>query len=295
MAVFAVIFAYLIAYFDDVAQTRQSQKEIILDLDIHNEASFSFIIEKTGLTEQPPAIAEVNSDLIQEQTETAASFPAELAIAEQNTALLPASSEEDDCDSIIDCAVPADVLELIAASEEEAAADVAAELELELNEEVKEKGASSPVFITSEAPAEEYVMNVIIEEAGLNSLDDLLAYAFTQKEQHNDLQALAAFQKALQLHKSDEVAPYLVMEIANILKNKGAYDEAITVLSDGRNLPGSKNADSIETEFVNTIAYLRIIKNTLLQHRLGLIPYQDIPPAIFKEIDEEFHEWRNLT
>lgn len=128
-----------------------------------------------------------------------------------------------------------------------------------------------------------------------DNLDALLDYAFSQKERCNYQRSLDAFRRALKLYRESEAAPYLAIEIATLLKDRGSYDEAINVLSDSRGLPGLNQQHPLDQEFIETIAYLRIVKNTLLHHRLGFIPFHRIPTAIAKEIDAEFRDWRNLA
>jgi hypothetical protein len=85
------------------------------------------------------------------------------------------------------------------------------------------------------------------------------------------------------------------MEIGTILKNSGQYNEAIHVFCEGRKLPGVQKNTMFDLEFIKTIAYLRIVKNILLQNRLGDISFKNIPGTVLKEIDSEFREWRNST
>ena len=125
-------------------------------------------------------------------------------------------------------------------------------------------------------------------------LDDLLDYAFVSKESQDYSAAFRAFNRALVLYPDSDAAPFLVVEIGNILKNKGSYDEAIKMLSDGRSLSHTRHDAMMEQEFISAIAYLRITKNVLLQNRLGNIPFTDIPPQIVQQIDEEFKEWRSV-
>lgn len=126
-------------------------------------------------------------------------------------------------------------------------------------------------------------------------LDDLIEFAFSSKENQDYRTAFNAFSRALTLYPNSQAAPFLVVEIGNILKNKGDYDEAIKVFSNGRNFLQTKQDVMIEQEFISTIAYLRIIKNILLQNNLGDVPFSKIPPEIIKLIDEEFREWRNVS
>ena len=125
-------------------------------------------------------------------------------------------------------------------------------------------------------------------------LDDLIDFAFLSKESQDYDTALKAFKKALTLYPASEAAPFMIVEIGNILKNKGNYDEAIKVFSEGRNLSQTKQDEMMEQEFISTIAYLRITKNMLLQNRLGSIPFSAIPPQVIEQINEEFREWRSV-
>jgi tetratricopeptide (TPR) repeat protein len=132
-------------------------------------------------------------------------------------------------------------------------------------------------------------------DSASNDLDSLIDIAFVYKEQRSFSQALNVFRQALILYPSSEAAPFLVMEIGAILKNNGQYDEAISVFCEGKKLSGVQKDNVLELEFIKTIAYLRIVKNILLQRHLGFIPFNNIPECIVKEIDAEFREWRNPT
>lgn len=125
-------------------------------------------------------------------------------------------------------------------------------------------------------------------------LDELIDYAFVCKETKDYNNAYKSFKKAFVLYPNSEAAPFLVVEIGNILKNKGDYDGAIKIFSEGRNLSYTKHDEMMEQEFISTIAYLRITQNILLQNRLGNMPFLQIPTQILNQIDEEFREWRNV-
>jgi tetratricopeptide (TPR) repeat protein len=140
--------------------------------------------------------------------------------------------------------------------------------------------------------------NASTEEFGKlesEQLDDLIDFGFSSKEKKDFNTAFSVFSKALTLYPDSQAAPFLVVEIGNILKNRGDYDAAIKVFSDGRNLAQIKQDEMIEQEFISTIAYLRIIKNVLLQNHAGNVPFLKIPPEIIGQIDEEFREWRSVS
>ncbi|MCE5284729.1 MAG: tetratricopeptide repeat protein [Pelosinus sp.] len=179
-------------------------------------------------------------------------------------------------------------------------ADEAAVSQIDTAESQPDKELAAEALMATEKTLDDTAMvgeQIVKIEAidEIQTLDELMDYAYDQQEQKNIQQAFAAFRKALTLYGESESAPFIVIEMGNILKNKGAYDEAIQVFSEGRNLPALQYDDLLEQEFVSTIAYLRIVKNILLAQRLGFIPYNEIPGAVFAEINAEFSEWRDLA
>ena len=128
-----------------------------------------------------------------------------------------------------------------------------------------------------------------------DDLDSLMDFAFLQKEHRNFRQALIYFRQALKLYPNSEVGPFLVMEIGTILKNLGLYNEAIEVFIEGRLLPTVMNNSMLEQEFINNIAYLRIVKNILVKNSLEFMPLNDIPVNAIAEIDSDFCDWRNQS
>ena len=126
----------------------------------------------------------------------------------------------------------------------------------------------------------------------LSSLDDLLDFAFSQKEQHNNLLAMKAFKKALKLYPDNEMSPLIMVEMGSILKNEGNYDEAVDIFTTGRDL--CKNNKVLQQQFIDAIAYLRIVKNILAEYQLKPRPFSSIPMDIVNKIDAEFQEWHEL-
>lgn len=130
--------------------------------------------------------------------------------------------------------------------------------------------------------------------ARTNSSESLMNAGFMAKELRQYDEALHAFVRALAAQPSDSTTPYLVIEIGSILKSKGNYDEAIMLFSNAQKLPAVIRNTSLQHELTNMIAYLRITKNVLLDKRLKLLPFSQIPTEIVKEIDEEYAEWNKL-
>lgn len=128
-----------------------------------------------------------------------------------------------------------------------------------------------------------------------DTLDELLEIAFKHKENENTTKAIAAFTKALKLYPECDVVPFLIIEIGTLQKNAGNFDAAINTFSKGRQITSLQDNDVLQKEFIEAIAYLRIIKNILIQNKIDYIRFQDIPADILQQIDEEFAEWRNLV
>lgn len=127
------------------------------------------------------------------------------------------------------------------------------------------------------------------------SLDDLLDYAFIQKDSLQLTTALRAFQRALTLCQTNEVAPLIIVEISNIFKARGQYEEALQLFSDGRSLPALLDNRLLNQQFSEMVAFLRIIKNNLLTNKLGMLPYDKIPADLMLDINEEFRDWLTLN
>jgi tetratricopeptide (TPR) repeat protein len=187
----------------------------------------------------------------------------------------------------VDLAVTVDQLDPISTEKQ---IDKSEEEVYELKDENRNEENSEMVQVEDEL---QVPINVF--DSSSKDLDGLIDSAFIYKEQRNFIQALKVFRQALMLYPDSEAAPFLVMEIGTILKNSGQYNEAIHVFCEGRKLPGVQKNTMFDLEFIKTIAYLRIIKNILIQNRLGDISFKNIPGTVLKEIDSEFREWRNST
>ena len=121
-----------------------------------------------------------------------------------------------------------------------------------------------------------------------------MSLGFSAKELGQYDEALSAFVSALAANPCASAVPYLIIEIGGILKCKGSYDDAILLFSDGQKLPALMRNQSMQREFLNMIAYLRITKNTLLAKRLTLVPFSLIPSEVIAEIDANYTEWNKL-
>jgi len=148
-------------------------------------------------------------------------------------------------------------------------------------------------FVEPMASTSDMDATQLINTETSDALDDLLDYAFSHKGANHDSLALLFFQKAWQLYQTSETAPYLAIEIASLMKKRGLYDEAISILTAACNLPLSTDNHPLILELGETIAQLSIIKTILLHNQLGDLPFNQIPADIMKQVDTEYKKWRN--
>ena len=118
-------------------------------------------------------------------------------------------------------------------------------------------------------------------------LDELLDYAFSQKTAKGFPQAMVAFRQIISLYPNSSSASFAAIEIGNMLKNTGDYDQAIQVFTDAIALPAHQGDASLQKEFGNAAEYMRIIKKVLLERQLGNIPFNEIPHEVLQQIDNE--------
>ena len=125
----------------------------------------------------------------------------------------------------------------------------------------------------------------------LNSLDAILDYAYEQKARHNYSNALFAFKQALHKYETDAYAPFIIIEMGNIYKDSGLYDEAISTYSAALSSAAVADDGSIREKFQATISYLHIVKSVLIKHNSQKLPFNQIPRPYMREIEFTFQNW----
>lgn len=128
--------------------------------------------------------------------------------------------------------------------------------------------------------------------AKLGSLDALLDYAYAQKDLGAYENAIFAFKQALERYHGDAYAPFIVIELCNIYKKAGAYDEAIVIYKRAFQLPAICADAALKQEFERSLAYLYIVRETLMKYNCLKTPFGRIPAALLEEIENAFHNWR---
>lgn len=137
----------------------------------------------------------------------------------------------------------------------------------------------------------DHLLKLTAALAKLPSLDAILDYAYEQQSRHNYANALFAFRQALHTYEEDSYIPFIVIEMANIYKQTGSYDEAIGVYEHSLQLPVIVADHSTQEKFAASISYLRIVKCILIKHKQMKMPFSKIPSEYMREIEFAFQQW----
>jgi len=119
----------------------------------------------------------------------------------------------------------------------------------------------------------------------LGSLDDILDYAYEQKLRHNYSNSLFAYKQALIKYFDDDYAPFIVIEMGNIYKSIGFYEEAISAYKRAFNLPAVVSNGAIQDKFKKNMDYLYTVKYILRKHNAMKTPFEKIPRPYIREIE----------
>lgn len=139
-----------------------------------------------------------------------------------------------------------------------------------------------PLVTPASAEAQEKI-------AAMETLDDLLSYAYAQKvDAPGD--SIAAYRAAIERYPDDSYAPFLIIELAGLYKEHAAYQEAIRAYTKALTLPSVTTHENMQREFMKSLRYLGAVQDILAKHRVPATPFQDIPKELLDEIEAEFSQ-----
>ena len=120
------------------------------------------------------------------------------------------------------------------------------------------------------------------------TLDEILDYAYLEKQEGHTWQAIAAYKKALEKYRNDEYAPFVAIDLGNIYKEQAFYTKAIKTYEDALELPAVRRNASTKAEFKKNLIYLKTVQSVLLRHKALSTPFSKISRAYLQEIETEF-------
>ena len=127
-----------------------------------------------------------------------------------------------------------------------------------------------------------------VDFSKFHSLDDILDYAYEQKSGSKWEEAILAYKKALEKYRDDSYAPFIVIDLGNIYKEKAAYNDAIHTYKEALSLPIIANDVVMSGKFRENLSYLRTVQYILSKHNSLRTPFRDIPGEYLREIEAEF-------
>ena len=149
-----------------------------------------------------------------------------------------------------------------------AEAEVAEEPETTAEAEVTEEPETTAEAEVTEEPestaetqqAKEAPLPALPE--GLDSMDALLDFAFAQTGAGAYELALLAYSTALEQYRNDDYAPFIIIDMVNLYKSQGRYQEAIDCVHNAMDIPAIQESPTYQQNFQNYLAQLKSISHS---------------------------------
>lgn len=97
---------------------------------------------------------------------------------------------------------------------------------------------------------------------GLDSMDALLDFAFAQTGAGAYELALLAYSTALEQYRNDDYAPFIIIDMVNLYKSQGRYQEAIDCVHNAMDIPAIQESPTYQQNFQNYLAQLKSISHS---------------------------------
>ena len=134
------------------------------------------------------------------------------------------------------------------------------------------QATSEPETIVETEVAEEPETTAEVQQAveaplpalpeGLDSMDALLDFAFAQTGAGAYELALLAYSTALEQYRNDDYAPFIIIDMVNLYKSQGRYQEAIDCVHNAMDLPAIQESPAYQHNFQNYLAQLKSISHS---------------------------------
>ena len=240
-------------------------------------------IETDVVDEAEPDIeaeAEIEGEPVSEDTEAVAETEVE-PVSEDTAAVVEAEGEpvSEDTEAVAEAEVEPVSEDIEAVAEAEAEEEQISESEPEDVIEPESENVAAPVIDTE----------VDEKLTGMDNLDDMLDYAFELKDTAHWTKALQAYEYVLDKYPDDACAPMLVIEISNMQKDNGHYQEAIKSFKKALSIPTVAESSDMVTEFEDSILYLETVYSVIQEENLGEIPFYDIPQEYMSKIESIYN------
>lgn len=209
--------------------------------------------EITQATSEPETIVEAE---VAEEPE----IMAEIEVAEEpeTTAKVEVPEEPETTAEVEVSEEPETTVEVEVAEEPETTVEAEVPEEPETTAEIEV--TEEPETISEAQPAEEAPLPTLPE--GLDSMDALLDFAFAQTGAGAYELALLAYSTALEQYRNDDYAPFIIIDMVNLYKSQGRYQEAIDCVHNAMDIPAIQESPAYQQNFQNYLAQLKSISHS---------------------------------
>ena len=147
-------------------------------------------------------------------------------------------------------------------------AEVAEEPETTAEVEVTEEPETTAEVEVTEEPETTAEVQQAVEAPlptlpeGLDSMDALLDFGFAQTGAGAYELALLAYSTALEQYRNDDYAPFIIIDMVNLYKSQGRYQEAIDCVHNAMDIPAIQESPAYQQNFQNYLAQLKSISHS---------------------------------
>ena len=163
---------------------------------------------------------------------------------------------------------PETIVEVAEEPETTAEAEVTEEPETTAEAEVTEEPETTAEVEVTEEPETTAEVQQAVEAPlptlpeGLDSMDALLDFGFAQTGAGAYELALLAYSTALEQYRNDDYAPFIIIDMVNLYKSQGRYQEAIDCVHNAMDIPAIQESPAYQQKFQNYLAQLRSISHS---------------------------------
>ncbi len=163
---------------------------------------------------------------------------------------------------------PETIVEVAEEPETTAEAEVTEEPETTAEVEVTEEPETTAEVEVTEEPETTAEVQQTVEAPlptlpeGLDSMDALLDFGFAQTGAGAYELALLAYSTALEQYRNDDYAPFIIIDMVNLYKSQGRYQEAIDCVHNAMDIPAIQESPAYQQNFQNYLAQLKSISHS---------------------------------
>ena len=185
--------------------------------------------------------------------------------------------------SVIPEEIPSEIIEEVTTESDESDDSISI-----TEDEMNELGVDPEVDEPAIPSPEERYRRMVEEVSALETMDDILDYAYKQRSNDNCANAIYAYKYALERYWDDSYAPFVVIDLCNIYKANGFYSGAIEAYTEALDYPALQDDPAMQLAFRQSINYLKITEHLLDKAQTPGLPFSKIPDGLRQTIEQVY-------